>query len=325
MKVELLEGGWVKQGSVIAFPYEWQQPARTEEWIYEHLLSKKASSSFVEFISFPWATLIDLISRGKHNRANNLISVLKKIPPKKNIIRATACQHINISTITSLFGDLKITDVYWAHATETSVHLKSTRIHPLPLYPYSYLKYPREHYKPLSERAFLYSFIGAYDSEGYISNDRQKIFNLPVNKKSLIIKRPKWHFEDYVYRHQIEGQELDASSISASAADELEYAEVLSDTVYSLCPSGAGPNSIRLWESILYGCIPVLISGDLLLPSIFNDSNRVLRFSDLDSFMSFLNKGEHNFNMHLTQFEELLYDINELFDNKEKVLELARG
>ncbi len=33
-----------------------------------------------------------------------------------------------------------------------------------------------------------------------------------------------------------------------------------------MCPSGSGPNSIRLWESLGFGCIPVLLSDTLRLP-----------------------------------------------------------
>ena len=33
-----------------------------------------------------------------------------------------------------------------------------------------------------------------------------------------------------------------------------------------MCPSGSGPNSIRLWESIAYGAIPVVLSDTYLPP-----------------------------------------------------------
>jgi hypothetical protein len=59
------KSGWIKKGSLIAFPYGWQRPARTEEWIYETILNYHLSSPFVEYICFPWATLVDLINKGK--------------------------------------------------------------------------------------------------------------------------------------------------------------------------------------------------------------------------------------------------------------------
>ena len=35
---------------------------------------------------------------------------------------------------------------------------------------------------------------------------------------------------------------------------------------YCLCPSGTGPNSIRLWEAIAFKSIPVILSDNLALP-----------------------------------------------------------
>lgn len=45
-----------------------------------------------------------------------------------------------------------------------------------------------------------------------------------------------------------------------------KYNQVLLDSRYSLCPSGSGPNSIRLWESLACGAIPVLLADTLDLP-----------------------------------------------------------
>jgi len=35
---------------------------------------------------------------------------------------------------------------------------------------------------------------------------------------------------------------------------------------YSLCPSGSGPNSIRFWEALATGSIPILLADTLELP-----------------------------------------------------------
>jgi predicted transcriptional regulator len=37
----------------------------------------------------------------------------------------------------------------------------------------------------------------------------------------------------------------------------------MQETVFCLCPSGSGPNSIRLWEAIEFGCVPVILSDTL--------------------------------------------------------------
>jgi len=38
-----------------------------------------------------------------------------------------------------------------------------------------------------------------------------------------------------------------------------EYNRVLSDSMFSLCPAGAGANTLRLWESLAVGAVPVLL------------------------------------------------------------------
>ena len=45
-----------------------------------------------------------------------------------------------------------------------------------------------------------------------------------------------------------------------------EYNKILLRSRYSLCPSGSGPNSIRFWESLAVGSIPILLSDTLELP-----------------------------------------------------------
>ena len=50
--------------------------------------------------------------------------------------------------------------------------------------------------------------------------------------------------------------------------ETFEYNSVLSDSVFSLCPEGTGPNTIRLWESMAIGSIPVLFENDWVRPNI---------------------------------------------------------
>jgi hypothetical protein len=47
-----------------------------------------------------------------------------------------------------------------------------------------------------------------------------------------------------------------------------EYIDSLSKTAFVLCPSGAGPNTIRYWEAIAFGRVPVLLSDSWDPPNI---------------------------------------------------------
>ena len=44
------------------------------------------------------------------------------------------------------------------------------------------------------------------------------------------------------------------------------YSEILGNTKYSLCPRGTGPSTIRLWESLAMGSVPVIVSDFLKMP-----------------------------------------------------------
>jgi hypothetical protein len=261
MQVEVLKGGWIKQGSVISFPVGWQRPAKTEEWVYEMLIEKKVKSIFVEFIAFPWATLIDLINRGFIEEAEKYTQALHHLPPKSTSVRVTACQHIDIGCVVEYFSKLKITDLFWAHKTKNNDFLGAVRLYPLALYPVAFENRHPNKLKPLDERKYKFSFIGAYDSGCYISNVREKIFKLESKVDVFIKKREYWHFEYSVYGA---GGIKDVNELKAKEEQYLnEYVEILGETKYSLCPSGAGPNSLRFWESFLFGAVPVLISKEL--------------------------------------------------------------
>jgi hypothetical protein len=251
--------------TVIAFPHGWQRPARTEQWTYERCLTDFSPNRFAQAICFPWATLIDLLRKGKVEVAQKYKDVLRNVPPRTTLIRATVCQHIYAKDMLAWFKLLKISDLFWSHATQAERVIDGIRVHPFPLYPVcspeAGLPLSR-----LSERKYLYSFIGAYQEGLYISAAREHIFALPQQSAAFIKRRTEWHFEKIVYREQIEGAQLNTAEKNEQQVREQEYRDVLSETIFSLCPSGSGPNSIRLWESLEYGCIPVILSDTLRLP-----------------------------------------------------------
>ena len=63
-------------------------------------------------------------------------------------------------------------------------------------------------------------------------------------------------------------ERLGEAGCAAERAATRRYNELLSDSVFSLCPEGAGPNTLRLWESLAVGAIPVVIVEDWVWPSI---------------------------------------------------------
>lgn len=257
-----------KNGYCLSYPYQWQRPAKTEEWAYEAFLIHSVPQlySFTQFFFFPWATLIDFINKGELCRGEALGDVLKDPPPKSTLLRATVCQHISAMQLLPVFKRLKITDVFWSHAVLGEEIIDGIRVHPFPLYPVQAFNSSEGGGAPSEEREWLYSFIGAYESGLYLTDVRKWIFGLCGRDGAYIKERKKWHFEDCVYNQQVHGESVSHDSLRRKERQELEYARVLRQSVFSLCPSGSGPNSIRLWESLGLGAIPVIMSDSLRLP-----------------------------------------------------------
>jgi hypothetical protein len=78
--------------------------------------------------------------------------------------------------------------------------------------------------------------------------------------------RREWHFEQQVYREQVHGEPADAARHAELRTEADSFAATLQQSVFALCPSGSGPNSIRLWEALGYGAIPVILADTLALP-----------------------------------------------------------
>ena len=88
---------------------------------------------------------------------------------------------------------------------------------------------------------------------------RLHIFDIFGKYKDCHIYRTnQWHFNDVVYKNKL------VSEITSSE----KYIQTLSESKFSLCPSGSGSNSIRLWESLSYGSIPVILSDGYVLPKL---------------------------------------------------------
>jgi hypothetical protein len=265
---EVLKRQHITARGLSAFDYRWQYPAITEQHAYSQLKALwRPTTDTTCFVAFPWATLIDHLQCGTQEAADWLRLVPRfasKLPAATR--RVTVCQHILLRPHTQLLRDCGITDVFWPHATKQDLatgDLEGIRIHPFPLYP---VQAVTESPKRL-DRNVLFSFIGAQADRHYISDVRTLIFrHLESHPRGFIRKRAAWHFKADVYDKQIfaSGQaQQEAQGVSAEA---LEFREAMSRSIFSLCPSGTGPNSIRLWESLGAGAIPVIMADTLALP-----------------------------------------------------------
>jgi hypothetical protein len=325
MQVELLNGGWIKRGSVIAFPYSWQRPAKTEEWVYDTLTEAQVNSKFVEFICFPWATLIDAMDRGKMDRLNELMQAINELPPKKSLIRATACQHIGLKKISNLLKKIRVSNIFWAHKNKKDILMDGISLHPMALYPVAFFSEGECPSKSFKERKYRFSFIGAYSQSNYINNDRLKIFELVDLKNSFILKRNEWHFERQVYKEDINSISLSKEEKNIQIENMSQYKEIMNETQFALCPSGAGPNTIRLWEAFMFQSVPVIMNSTLDFPdarfenrcvSLISVTHEEINKIYQESVMPFV-----------VSLDELLSNVMLIFDNEylTKLFKIKKG
>lgn len=227
---------------------EWQKPVITEYRTF--VLFNEANHIPDNYFAFPWAALLDNHLRNKKMLDN--FKILDKTC-------FTVMQHIEYWKLLSLAKKIGITHIFCSH---TSKNFKNN--YDIKLIPYSL--FPAQCQGPydglLANRRFLTSFVGQYERY-YISKIREHIFGLfPKYENSKIVRRGMWHYKSMVY--------MGGKPHAGQSAAESEYISVLKDSVFSLCPSGSGPNSIRIWESMGYGAIPVILADTLVLPCIKN-------------------------------------------------------
>jgi len=267
----------VKNNNYNVFYYdnEWQEPVITEKMCFD--LFKNNENVPFHYFAFPWATLVD----NKWKKDKSLHSLLENANVDNNCEYFTVIQHIHFKNYIDFFLKLKIKYIFSPHADIYCKELEEQhdiKIIPLSLYPSQNCK---ECIIPIKDRIFLTNFVGQYDPKCYISDIRVKIFELFKNYEDCyIVKRKEWHYQQVVY-----------SGKQTNPEYELEYKDLLMKSVFTLCPSGSGPNSIRIWESLSFGSVPVILADTLVLPNIKDDWNNyviIWKEKDIEELYDYL-------------------------------------
>lgn len=339
----------------------WQTPVITEKKISE-LISDTESIQIIKqnkgenykfvYYSFPWATYIDIVYQHSKKEISDhlseaIISMIKKqkdVDVPSNEIRFTVCQHIYFKNIIPVLKYLKIQHLFTPHAQQNINEIDSIFIHPIPLYPIHVGNSD-------NKKDILFSFIGAYTSNVYMSTVRQKIFDIFLSEKKsdlsnnchvsndiVIEKTNEWHFQKHVYYEQMHDLIINQKEEKELDEAKSRYLEILSRSRYSLCPSGSGPSSIRLWESLGTGAIPIILSDSLRLP--MNDiapeiwESSVIRVleKDVENIETYIRNideskekilrengkyvfeqicGENGNNMHISIFKQLEHSLEQ--------------
>jgi hypothetical protein len=248
---------------------DWQYPAITEQHAFLQAAKLLPESPALVYCAFPWATLIDRLNTLGKKASASILDALddmaKEAAPYPR--RITVCQHIKGMQYKELFVRAGITDVFWSHATNATDPAAAAAgfdLHPFPLYP---VQAPDDaSVSRNAERQHLFSFVGARSNQWYLTQSRNDVIELMgLDPRGLVRARDQWHFNKIVYDHQIRGKAADAQTLVDEAAS-IEFRRTLEQSVFSICPSGTGPNSIRLWEAMGFGSIPVILADTYLPP-----------------------------------------------------------
>jgi hypothetical protein len=186
----------------------------------------------------------------------------------------TVCQHIFWRQRLADFKKTGVTDLWTAHKVKGEDKLDGVRLHASPLYPVNVFDAERSMgltRKVMHERSVFASFVGAHMPH-YISDVRQRLKVFQSSPDYAVKVSDSWHFNNAVYVDQVNYHHH--LHTVTEQQDATKYNLLLSDSKFSLCPSGAGPNSIRLWESLGAGSIPVVLADTYELPRLTKLHNK---------------------------------------------------
>jgi hypothetical protein len=292
----------------------WQFPCRTEGDAYDvHKAIKTRSYQASEvnlYLPLPWASFIDKkkFPVGHLQILGGRISAARKILNKfgYSLKIHTVCQHIRWRNLEGWLSKLGITDLWISHKEKGLDEFTGVRLHPWSLYAVNYRDKSRSkglEFKANEQKSIFASFIGAH-MKHYPTDVRLRLNQLKDLSGYVIEIKDLWHFNKVVYNYQVYGQESEKNSIQV---DDVErYNKIISDSLFSLCPAGAGPNTLRLWESFAIGSVPVVLSDKFSFPNVPG--------VDWDSIVVFHPESE----LHL--LDKRLRSIS-----KEKQMEMQRG
>jgi hypothetical protein len=245
---------------IVGHDDDWQFPVVTERRALQ-LIQRSNLTTRMTYVGFPWATLFDCID----NKASSAERLLHALHESRKAIRPgdiniTVCQHVRLLQHERLLAETGISHVFWSHASRDGAS-PYFEIRPFPLFPV-HVPPPKSE----EERQHLFSFVGAEAKPGYLTSSRNWILEaLGGDPRGFVSGRKQWHYDRIVYDHQI-WQKTKADLPLVDAGAEQEFRRSLEQSIFVLCPSGTGPNSIRLWEAIGAGAIPVLLAETWIAP-----------------------------------------------------------
>jgi len=297
----------------------WQYPCSTEKQALDNHFKLKPGDNIDithqianVYAALPWATYIDKnkFDEDVLKKVRTHLALFRKIAENAGFkLRVhTVCQHIRWKNIISICDDIGIEVLHISHnevraedeIKQVSSHIR-VRSWPL-IAPNIEVAERRTDLiigKPPREKKYLASFIGAH-MKHYRSDIRLRIKEAAEKSHldNILVKvNTEWHFEKIVYTEQVKFQALSQEETKGDLEKIKNYNEVLSDSVFSLCPEGAGPNTLRFWESLAIGSIPVIFDKKWLPP-------RVKSVRNIQDIAVIIDEEDHDFLTTLAQIPQ---------------------
>ena len=227
-----------------------------EKFPVEYECYKQFSGSDINYIAVPWTQILNshwLNFPGRQSRDVYLKHLSKqKIQQQNNF---TVCQHDSYMLLQDYYNHLNITKVFACAAYEHDI-INNVEIIPMP-YINTFT------FKPII-KDILVSFLGS------VTHECREIIKQRIHNKNIIF-RNTYHITS------------DFFTINNKSTEEQEYENILSRSRFSLCPRGSNPNSVRFWESLAAGAIPILISDGYKLPA-WDWDNTIIRLKESDLY-----------------------------------------
>lgn len=219
----------------------------------------------IDYVGCPLAYRIN--TRGIEDTQRFINIINQKYPHKKIYV----CQHVYVNLLD--FGD---NFVFTPHTILGDDYFF------IPHYNPAYHTPPKR--IPIKDRDLKFSFIGDYNT----NKIREEVGKLDL-ENSIFSPIGKWFFS-----HDQETQ----NSL------KLRYKEVLERTKFPICPQGAGPSTLRFFESLSVGGIPIILN-DSRIPE---DLNELVIRSSIEEMKdgSIYRKIE---NIDLEETSKKIYDI----------------
>lgn len=212
------------------------------EYIAYQALKESPLQASVDYIAIPWSVLIN----------QNCLARVQHLRFNGGF---TICQHVNYEKVIPLLKCMGISVLFASHARSAKCYDK-IMVLPLPhVAPHGAA--------PAELKNIFYSFVGV----AFTHPLRKKLFAIKHAADCIVIERSSWHWR---------------SSLKQQEWQKNEYKDILSRSRYALCPPGAGPNTLRFWEALQAGAIPVVFGDTSWLPSDFDWHSCVVFMNEKD-------------------------------------------